>query len=287
MKHRPLSYFRKIWMLLLLSFPVDLILIPFALRLPFPDLTGERISLLIIGAFLLVLPLFKEALLRTALSFNSARWAAKSLSERFNSLTTAVFSFFILVDIARRVSTFGYLSAGLVLMVGFFLFPTWYRLVIRNHRSPQQAPTRNTSLEDRIRRSRRWFDTAIIGILILSRLGAMLCITVLSLLGASSSLTYLVLGCGLAIFSAARPQSTDFYRICRRCGLWGHRTLQQEEFCTNCAELAAKRPRPPRSPSLQERIGHALHRVERHLEQAKTPGSELLRKRLPKFWSRS
>lgn len=266
---------RAIWMGLFLTLPLDVVVAPFignALKealILFP--TSYRFALLSFTTLLILLPLIKEPIMQLVLDSQGIQREAKGISLQFQSLFSAIVGLLLLIDVARRVSTLGIEYAVGLVVLGLLLFPTWYRAVKKQQPATQLENIEWLSREASLERSLQQFGMLFFSILVLSRIGIFLTIVLVSVYGSSLLVQCCIVIAGGLVQMSGIPEVQDLFRVCRKCGLWSHRSFQVDNYCPGCARMALKSARYAKQPYRLERVFRALHKLDRGIEQLSFP----------------
>lgn len=269
---RSLEFFVFLWLLLLVSIPLDILMAP-VLFSYFSDAlilmsTSTRELLFLFSLLLMALPLlFREQSVSLLLSSQALQSETRLITSNFQGIIPVLIGIYIIADLAARIITYGWEWVLGLIGLAIFSFPFWYSRLKRNVTGERRDVALSSSLFDFVRALKQ-FELLFMSSFLLARIGTFLSIGLAHAQHLSDTYQLAIVGVALVLFYSARPNITDFVRTCRKCGYTSHRALQIEGKCPGCHKLALKSYTLAQGQKSHSRLYSFMERMDQALESS-------------------
>lgn len=274
-KPRTLQEYKNIWFWLIVTLPLDLIIIPLLTQSSsIVSTLGILISpllLFVVASLLLLIPLYKSTLIETLILSQGLQHDASKFKDQFQYIASAIFALYIVFSLLNDFFTLDiwyFLSFGAICLL---LFPSWYKKMKKNTLA-QSKPQLSSSIQQRMHSSVLQLDRLLLALLLGARLA--LPLILLSSHEYTSDSTYLTLSllASFASLLALMPKRADLWSICRKCGLWTRKAHQFDGFCPGCAKLQLKSSQNmPSRKSHFTSVEKLIKKIDSAVESVKIP----------------
>lgn len=273
-----LSSLNKVFLTLLLSWPLDLLLFSYHESFHWlPELEALEWSLLAAGAALMGLSLAQRPIVSLLELLHRARRSSAQYQQLWSLLFTLGIAGWIVVDMTLKAAQTSLLVAGLIALGAMLLAPIWYRsirnrIIERNEEDPfaEFTPAMIIQLHQQI-------VLLTIALMFSARAGHFLTLLACILMEAGALTYALVFLTGLTALLMLAPDRFLFRTRCRRCTRDMMRGSHPGEYCGWCAQGL----REDSSTEFVRRASHGkqgwtlMDRIDQHLRDPfKTQGQK-------------